>query len=90
MSILDNEGHDPNGLGNRPTWDNRPGINGVLERKDAEIARLRAVLRECGAEWRSPPGTVMGAAAELGREFKRRMQLAADAINDEQETTKDG
>lgn len=45
MSILDNEGHDPNGLGNRPTWDNRPGINGVLERKDAEIARLRAALR---------------------------------------------
>jgi hypothetical protein len=65
-----------------------------VERVDAmlagadELSRLRAqneqmaeALRECGADWSSSPGTVMGAAAELGREFKRRMQIAADALS---------
>lgn len=38
MSILDNEGHDPNGLGNRPSW-------GEVRRLNAEIERLRAALK---------------------------------------------
>lgn len=39
MSILDNEGHDPNGLGNRPSWDE-------IRRLNAEIERLRAALKQ--------------------------------------------
>lgn len=38
MSILDNEGHDPNGLGNRPT-------RTEIARLDAEITRLQAAKR---------------------------------------------
>lgn len=56
-------------------------------KRNAELARLRkenadmlGALRECGANWSSPPGTVMGAVAELGLEFKRRMQIAGDAV----------
>lgn len=37
MSILDNEGHDPNGLGNGPSWSE-------IRRLDAEIGRLREAL----------------------------------------------
>lgn len=49
MSILDNEGHDPNGFGNQPT---RAAHREVLCAcadscaKDAEIDRLRAALTE--------------------------------------------
>lgn len=49
--------------------------------RNAENLRLRAALEQIAAEWRSSPGTVMGAAAELGREFKRRQQIAADALS---------
>lgn len=47
----------------------------------AQNFRLRAALEQCAAEWKSSPGTVMGIAGELAREFKRRQQIAADAIS---------
>ena len=46
----------------------------------AEIEQLKAVIRECGAEWRSEPGTVMSTAGQVAREFQRRMELAANAL----------
>ena len=45
-----------------------------------EIERLRAALTECGADWSSKPGTVIGAATELSAEFQRRMQIATNAL----------
>jgi len=38
-------------------------------------------LTQCAADWSSKPGTVMSAAAEVQTEFQRRMQIAADALN---------
>lgn len=43
--------------------------------------KFRDALVQIAADWQSSPGTVMGAAAELGREFKRRQQIAADALS---------
>jgi hypothetical protein len=57
-------------------------IAGVVAEKDAEIARLRAALRECAAPFVSDPGTVMQTAGMVSREFMRRQQLAADAIRE--------
>ena len=39
MGIMDNEGHDPNGFGNRPNFGNERSLH-------AENIRLRALLRE--------------------------------------------
>lgn len=38
-------------------------------------------LEQCAADWSSKPGTVMSAAAEAQAEFQRRMQIAADDLN---------
>lgn len=51
-----------------------------IYRLEAENEQLRAALRECGADWKSEPGTVMGTAGQVAREFKRRMQIAADVL----------
>lgn len=51
-------------------------------RRDAE--RLRAALRKCAAEYRSPPTTVMGGAAYLAEEFQRRMNIAAAALEQQE------
>lgn len=47
-----------------------------------EIGRLRAALIECGAPYLSPPTTVMGASAYVAEEFERRMNIAANTLND--------
>lgn len=57
MSILDNEGHDPNGLGNRPRRDevDHQSIASHFEREvirlEAEIERLRAAARLVVDTW---------------------------------------
>lgn len=53
------------------------------ERVCAERDRFRAALKECAADWSSPPTTVMGAVSPVIREFKRRMQIATDALGDD-------
>lgn len=45
MSILDNEGHDPSGLGNQPVLFNAP-IRAQILKLEAEIERLRAALEK--------------------------------------------
>jgi hypothetical protein len=47
-----------------------------------ENERLRAALKECGAPYLSPPTTVMGASAYVAEEFERRMNIAANTLND--------
>jgi hypothetical protein len=47
-----------------------------------EIERLRAALRVCGAPFDTGPTTVMGAAQIIGAEFERRMNYAANTLND--------
>lgn len=47
-----------------------------------EIERLQAALKECGAPFMSPPTTVMGASAYVAEEFERRMNIAANTLND--------
>lgn len=47
----------------------------------AEIERLRAALAICASPWSSSATSVMGAAAEVGREFQRRMNIAGHALN---------
>lgn len=51
-----------------------------LAEQDREIARLRAALAECAADFKSRPGTMMSCANELGTEFQRRLNLAAEAL----------
>lgn len=51
----------------------------IIELLD-ENERLRKELKECAAEWRSPPTTMGGAFEYVSAEFKRRMQIAADAL----------
>lgn len=46
-----------------------------------EIERLRAALAQCAAEFKTAPGTVLSAAAEVQREFARRMEIADKALN---------
>jgi len=46
----------------------------------AEIERLRAALRECGADYISPPCTVTQGAAHVAAEFQRRMEIAHAAL----------
>jgi hypothetical protein len=45
---------------------------------------LEGALAECAAEYRSPPTTVMGAAAHVAREFQRRMDIASAVLGDSQ------
>lgn len=49
MSILDNEGHDPNGLGNRrvslDVQANIAALNGRIVQQNTAIERLRAALK---------------------------------------------
>lgn len=45
-----------------------------------EIERLRVALARCAAPWDSGPSTVQQAAALLGEEFQRRMNIAGEAI----------
>lgn len=49
-----------------------------------ENAGLRAALKICAAEWSTPPTTVGEVAGHVGREFVRRMSIAAAALGDEQ------
>jgi hypothetical protein len=53
----------------------------ALREAKAEIRRLRAALTECAAEYRSPPCTLGSAMGFVGAEFKRRMEVARDALN---------
>jgi hypothetical protein len=51
-----------------------------LEERSNEVVRLRAALEACAADWISVPGTVMSAAQCLASEFRRRMNIAAQAL----------
>lgn len=44
MSILDNEGHDPQGLMNQPSWSEVSQLRATITRLTAERDRLRASL----------------------------------------------
>ena len=46
-----------------------------------EIERLRQALSQCCAPFDTEPTTVLEGAALVEREFQRRMDLAANAIN---------
>jgi hypothetical protein len=49
---------------------------------DAKIGRLRAALRECGAPFDTGPTTIASAAEIIADEFERRLNIAANALND--------
>jgi len=55
----------------------------LLEAAD-EIERLRAALRECAADYISPPCTVPQGAAYVAAEFQRRMETARAALKETQ------
>ena len=55
-------------------------IAATLSAQEDELGRLREALAECAAEWRSPPTTLGGAMEHVSIEFRRRMQIAADAL----------
>jgi hypothetical protein len=57
------------------------------ERLTAERDQLREALKECAADYISPPCTVMEGAAYLAIEFKRRWEIAIAAL--EQSMRKD-
>lgn len=47
---------------------------------DERIERLRGALRECAADYTSPPCTISMAGLYVGEEFNRRMCIAAKAL----------
>ena len=54
---------------------------GEIDGLRAEIAKLRAALDECGAKYVPPPcATVAEGLAYIVIEFKRRMEIAAAAL----------
>lgn len=59
----------------------------VIERQMREIMRLRAALGACAADYISAPCTVDQGRLLLSAEFRRRMEIAADALADELEQT---
>lgn len=46
------------------------------------VCELRGALRECGADYISPPCTVAQGAAYVADEFQRRMAVARVALKD--------
>lgn len=53
-----------------------------LSELKAENTLLRAALKECGAPFDTGPTTVDGAYRLIADEFQRRMNVAANTLND--------
>lgn len=59
-------------------------LRGLLKMHAAEIEKLRAALKECAANYMSPPCTIAEGHIHLATEFQRRMNVAGAALGDEQ------
>lgn len=69
-----------NRLAEAKDWGTGYGVELTLREAATEIERLRAALRECAADYISPPCTIPQAAVYVGKEFNRRMHIAAEAL----------
>ncbi len=59
------------------------GIKRAVIPSNSRMERMEEALRQCAADWKSPPCTMTEAAAWISQEFRRRAELARRILDEE-------